>query len=73
MDESVGPFLEWRPPGHYYSPIPTMNEIVAQEERIFRRPDQLVGLDLNEEAQLALFETLAPLINDVAFNTEPEA
>jgi Methyltransferase domain len=72
MDESVGPFLEWRPPGHYYSPIPSMNEIVAQEKRIFRRPDQLVGLDLNADAQRALFETLAPLINDVAFNVEPK-
>ena len=72
MDESATPFLEWRPPGHYYSPVPTMNEIEAQQERIFQRPDHLEGLDLNEDAQLALFKTLAPLINDVSFNVDPE-
>ena len=37
MDESVGPFLEWRPPGHYYSPIPSMNEIVAQARKSLPR------------------------------------
>jgi Methyltransferase domain len=72
MDESAGPFLDWRPPGHYYSPVPTMKEIEAQQERIFRQPDHLEGLDLNEDAQLALFKRLAPLINDVSFNVEPE-
>jgi hypothetical protein len=72
MDETAVPFLDWRPPGHFYSPIPTMHEIEAQQERIFQRPDHLEGLDLNEDAQLALFKTLAPLINDVSFNAEPE-
>jgi hypothetical protein len=71
-DDGVLPFLEWMPPGHYYSPVPTMKEIEGQQDRIFRHPDHLEGLDLNEEAQLALFKTLAPLINDVSFNAEPQ-
>src|ERR1700733_6300218 len=32
MDESAIPFLAWRPPGHYYSPVPTMKEIEAQQD-----------------------------------------
>jgi hypothetical protein len=60
------------PPGHFYSPVPTEKEIEAQQDRIFRCPDQLEGLDLNEEAQLTLLKTLAPLINDVSFNAEPQ-
>ena len=72
LTRALAPFLEWRPPGHYYSPIPSMREIVAQEDRIFDRPDDLVGLDLNGDAQRALFETLAPLINEVAFNGDPK-
>jgi Methyltransferase domain len=72
MDDSVRPFLEWRPPGHYYSPVPTMNEIEAQQDRIFARPDHLEGLELNADAQLALFKTLAPLINDVSFPFDPQ-
>lgn len=72
MDESAAPFLDWRPPGHYYSPVPTMKDIVAHQDRIFRRPDALPGLDINDEAQLALFARLAPLANDTAFNADPQ-
>lgn len=65
-------FLTWRPPGHYYSPVPDMDDIGRQADRIYDRPDHLNGVDLNEHAQLELFESLAPLANDVAFNTDPE-
>ena len=71
-DEGVIPYLEWVPPGHFYSPVPTKKEIEVQRERIFRRPDHLEGLDLNEDAQLKLLGTLAPLINDASFNAEPQ-
>lgn len=70
-DDSVAPFLTWRPPGHYYSPVPDLKEIRRQADRVYRRPDHLEGLDLNEEAQVALLKTLAPLANDVAFNADP--
>ncbi len=70
-DEGTIPFLEWRPPGHYYSPVPSMRDVVAQEDRIFGRPDRLEGFELNEEAQRAMLQTLAPLINDVEFNVDP--
>jgi hypothetical protein len=72
MDEGVIPFLEWVPPGHFYSPVPTQREIEEGRDRIFRLPDHLEGLDLNEEAQLTLLQTLAPLMNDVSFNAEPQ-
>jgi hypothetical protein len=72
MDDSAIPFLEWVAPGHFYSPVPVMKEIEAQQDRIFRRSDHLEGLDLNEENQLALFKTLAPLMNDVSLNAEPQ-
>ncbi len=68
----AGPFLSWRPPGHYYSPVPDMEDIRRQADRIYGKPDHLDGLDLNEDAQLELFKTLAPLANDVAFNADPE-
>ncbi|HEY6474150.1 MAG TPA: class I SAM-dependent methyltransferase, partial [Acidimicrobiales bacterium] len=64
------PFLVRWPPGHFYSPVPNMKEIQEHEARIFERPHHLTGLDLNEEAQLALLHTLAPLCDGVTFNTE---
>ncbi len=73
VEDGTRPFLTWRPPGHYYSPVPDLHEIRRQSDRIYRRPpDALVGLDVNEEAQLALVKTLAPLANDVNFNEDPK-
>jgi hypothetical protein len=69
--DGSGPFLNWRPPGHYYSPVPDMDDIRRQADRIYDRPDHLVGVDLNEDAQLELFKVLAPLANDVDFNADP--
>ncbi len=72
VDAGVVPFLTWRPPGHYYSPVPDLGEIRRQADRIYvRRPGPLTGLDLHEEEQLALFTTLAPLAKDVTFNADP--
>jgi hypothetical protein len=66
------PFLVRMLPGHFYSPVPSMKEIKRNEGRIFGRPDHLDGLDLNEESQLALLATLAPLCNGVTFNDDPK-
>jgi hypothetical protein len=66
------PFLVWRPPGHFYSAVPSMKEIKEREGEIFTPPDHLVGLDLNEDAQLALLRTLAPLTDGVTFNSDPQ-
>lgn len=42
------------PPGHFYSPIPSLEEVRADEERIFRMPRGLPTVDLNEGEQLEL-------------------
>src|SRR5690242_4623420 len=50
--------LGW-PPGHFYSPIPDPDEIRRREATIFRGADApLAGIDLREEAQLALLRDL---------------
>jgi hypothetical protein len=46
------------PPGHFYSPIPALDEIRANEQRVFRIPEQLPGIELNELGQLRLLEQL---------------
>jgi len=44
------------PPGHYYSPIPSLEEIQEREEEIFKMisPDELGGIDLHTDDQLQL-------------------
>jgi hypothetical protein len=55
------------PPGHFYSPIPALDEIRASEERVFRFPEQLPGIDLNEPGQLRLLEQLSFFYGDQPF------
>jgi len=55
------PFLTWVPPGHFYSPVPDLDEIEAQAARLFGDGGPLAGVRLNEEGQLSLFSELARL------------
>jgi hypothetical protein len=48
---------QWVPPGHYYSPIPSLAELKAREQEIWGRfPRELPAIDLNENEQLGLFD-----------------
>ena len=54
-------------PGHFYSPIPDLDEVKAREESIFAIPRELPGIDLQEEKQLALLEKLAGYYAEMPF------
>ena len=59
------------PPGHFYSPIPDLNEIRQNEEKIFQcRPRTVPGVELNEEAQLQLFEEFTKYYDTLPFKAE---
>ena len=50
------------PPGHFYSPIPDLDDVRRREAAVFRGPDaRVAGVDLREDAQLALLCDLAAL------------
>jgi len=46
------------PPGHFYSPIPDLNEIKAREEKIFRikGDDEILGLKIDKDVILTHLE-----------------
>jgi hypothetical protein len=49
----------WQPPGHFYSPIPSLEEIQADAKRIFQNPvPPLSGVNLNVARQLELLSTI---------------
>jgi hypothetical protein len=58
LDPEEHPNFNYFLPGHYYSPIPSMEEIKRDEERIFSNPQTLPGVDLNVEGQIALLDRL---------------
>jgi hypothetical protein len=50
----------WMSPGHFYSPIPSLDEIRAREAELFGAPlSSLLGIDLRAEEQVALVRELA--------------
>ena len=47
------------PPGHFYSPIPSIEEVKRSEEEIFKIvPNEIPGISLNPQRQLNLLHTL---------------
>jgi predicted O-methyltransferase YrrM len=51
------------PPGHYYSPLVSVEEIASNEKTIFSLERDLHGISLNKEEQVALLHQLQPLYN----------
>jgi predicted O-methyltransferase YrrM len=49
----------WQPPGHFYSPITSRDEVAASDATIFDERREPLGISLNEEGQLALLRRLA--------------
>jgi hypothetical protein len=54
------------PPGHYYSPIPSMEDINEFGRRV-TTVEPLPGIDVNEEEQLTLLEELAKFYPSMPF------
>src|SRR5262245_43588433 len=47
--------FRFAPPGHFYSPLPSPEELERDAPRLFGAPPRAIpGIDLNESAQLAL-------------------
>lgn len=58
----------WEEPGHFYSPIPSEDEVRQREAAIFDTGARSVaGIDLNEAFQLQLVETLSQYYREQPF------
>ena len=63
-DRSGGAFEMWVPPGHFYSPFPDLAEVERRAAQVWNADGDPTGIDLREEKQLALFDTLAEILDD---------
>ena len=60
----------WFPPGHFYSPIPAIEEVKQREEEIFNRfPEKIPGIDLNVEEQLELLNKFKKYYKEQPFGS----
>lgn len=61
----------WMSPGHFYSPIPSLDEIRARETELFGTPpSSLPGINLRGEDQQALIRKLAGFYPEMPFPRE---
>jgi predicted O-methyltransferase YrrM len=59
------------PAGHFYSPLPSPDEVTRDAGRLFGPPPEaLPGIDLNEPAQLALLRDIARYYSALPFPAE---
>lgn len=64
----VSHWKTWMSPGHFYSPIPSVDDVRKREAEIFADPPpSLPGIDLNAEAQFALVQQLRDFYAEMPF------
>jgi methyltransferase family protein len=73
LDPEEHPNFNYFLPGHYYSPIPSVEEVKRDEERIFSNPKMLPGVDLNVEGQIALLDRLERFYEPFPFKNQKTA
>ncbi len=57
------------PPGHFYSPLPSISEIREREDRIFSRmPRNIEGIDMCETEQIRLFDQLSEYYKEMPYD-----
>jgi Methyltransferase domain len=61
------------PPGHFYSPIPILDDVRRDDARLFAPLRELPGIDLDEAGQLELLSRLLPYYRDLDFPEQKEA
>lgn len=72
LEARLATYTKGYPPGHYYSPIPDLDDVRAREARIFDRSEpELPGIDLRPDDQLALLPEFARLYGEQPFADEP--
>jgi len=55
-------------PGHYYSPIVNTKEIAERADKAFTIPNEIKGIDLNKEAQMATLNQMVGYYNENTFH-----
>jgi hypothetical protein len=67
-------YRTWVPPGHFYSPVPSLDEVRRDEARIFAPPPpDLPAVDLDPVGQLALLDQLRPYYAELPFGPSRQA
>jgi hypothetical protein len=67
LELELNRYKTWVPPGHFLSPIPSVEEVRRKEAEIYHVPRTMPGINLREEQQLILFDTLLKYYSEQPF------
>jgi len=70
LDPKKHPNFNYFLPGHYYSPIPSVEEVKKDEERLFSNPTTIPGVNLNIDGQIALLDQLKRFYDSFPFKND---
>ncbi len=73
LDPEKNPNFSYFLPGHFYSPIPDLDEVKKHEQRIFHDPVLIREVDLNWEGQLNLIRQFKCLWREFPYGPERSA
>lgn len=75
LSTELNRYKTWVPPGHFYSPIPDLNQTRNKEDLIWGEvSDTIPGIDLNTEEQLHLLNKFSQYYKEIPFsdNKQPD-
>lgn len=71
--DTLQQYFRFVPPGHFYSPIPSLDEVRRDEAGIFGSlPSHILGVELHEEEQLQLLEKFVEYSQELPFPPEKQ-
>lgn len=72
--ETKNVFLEPFEPGHFYSPIPSLEEIHSREETLFNKAWREIGdINLNVEGQALMLQSMKDYTSEFPYDSEAQA
>ena len=73
LDPEKNPNVSYFLPGHFYSPIPDLDEVKKHEQRIFHDPVHIREVNLNLDGQLELVRQLSQFWREFPYGPGKEA
>lgn len=68
LREELRKYRTWVPPGHYYSPIPSVDEVLNNEHFLFPdKCDEMPGIDMRQEEQISLLKSFERFYSEMPF------
>lgn|ERR1035438_312294 len=65
------PYFKWVPPGHFYSPLPDVEDVVRRSKIIYdRSATEIKGINLNRDNQLALLKQFREYYSTLPFERD---